>query len=343
MLFVVLCAAGCGGNTEVTTGSTGVPGCTNDGDCNNGDPCTLHICKADGTCTHPPNGTCNTGGSAGNGGAAGTSSGTAGSVGGSGGSAGNTGGMGGTGGGPVTCNDGVCTDVLAGQCFISYTCSAGGLCKGVDKISGEDDGDACTKDICQDDAWTHSPFTAEEISDEDPCTVDSCSSAVGITHEAIQGCACMMTPVYAGMVSGVVSQWGANPQANGKTGYEAGVEICKTIGADHPCEYMEVKAAEAMGALVNVAQGTTAWLHRTTPGPNAEPAGPGGRCNDWTYATNHIADGEYITFDVLGVPTYHIDNDTFYDGIDTTHQIQGDLQCGGEVRNIMCCFPKCIP
>jgi len=73
-----------------------------------------------------------------------------------------------------------------------------------------------------------------------------------------------------------------------------------------------------------------------------EHAGAGGRCNNWTYMTNHISDGEYATFDVVGVPTYHLDNDTFFDGVDTTHTIAGDLQCGGEMRNIMCCFIECM-
>lgn len=162
---------------------------------------------------------------------------------------------------------------------------------------------------------------------------------------------CMGMPVYAGTVAGVISQWGNHPQANGKTGFEAGVEICKTIGADHPCEYQEVKAAEAMGAFDNVAVGTTAWIHRTTPemvNGMMSPPGPGGRCNDWTYATNHISDGEFVTFDLdmatmKTKPAYHLDNDTFYDGVDTTHTITGDLQCGGTTRNILCCFPVCVP
>lgn len=151
---------------------------------------------------------------------------------------------------------------------------------------------------------------------------------------------------YAGLVADVGPAWGMHPQANGKTGYEAGVEICKTIAADHPCEYQEILAAEAAGELAGIAQGTTAWIHRTTDtmvGGNPSPPGAGGRCNNWTYVTNHISDGEYITFDMVGTPSYHLDNDTFYDGMDTTHTITGDLQCGGMSRAILCCFPTCIP
>lgn len=151
---------------------------------------------------------------------------------------------------------------------------------------------------------------------------------------------------FAGLVSGVPSAWGTDPNANGKTGYEAGIEICKTIGADHPCEYQEVLAAEKVGELAAIPQGTTAWIHRTTDamvGGVNSPPGAGGRCNNWVYTTNHISDGEYATFDQVGVPSYHLDNDTFYDGTDTTHTITGDLQCGGTMRAILCCFPACVP
>jgi hypothetical protein len=151
---------------------------------------------------------------------------------------------------------------------------------------------------------------------------------------------------FAGLVADVGSAWGDHPGSNGKTGYEAGVEICKTIGADHPCDYEEVLDAEAAGELAAIPQGTTAWIHRTTDamvGGVASPAGAGGRCNNWVYKTNHISDGEYATFNMVGIPTYVLDNDTFYDGVDTTHTITGDLQCGGVNRSLFCCFPLCTP
>lgn len=157
---------------------------------------------------------------------------------------------------------------------------------------------------------------------------------------------CAGQQIFAGLVANVGSAWGTDPNANGKTGYEAGVEICKTIAADHPCEYQEVLAAEAAGELAAIPQGTNAWIHRTTDatvGGVLSPPGAGGRCNNWVYTTNHISDGEYTTFDAAGVPTYHLDNDTFYDGVDTTHTIAGDLQCGGIMRAILCCYPACVP
>ena len=55
------------------------------------------------------------------------------------------------------------------------------------------------------------------------------------------------------------------------------------------------------------------------------------------FVGNHLADGEYITFDAAGVPTYHFDNDTFYDSVATEHVTPGDLDCGGQTRAILCC------
>lgn len=168
----------------------------------------------------------------------------------------------------------------------------------------------------------------------------------GTTTSTSDTCAGVVT--YAGLIPMVGSAWGSHPQANGKTGYDAGIEICKTIGADHPCTYEEMRKAEMENEFVNaaIAVGTTGWVHRTTPetvNGNVSQPGAGGRCNNWIYTTNHISDGEYVTFDMVGIPTYHLDNDTFFDGVDTTHTIAGDLQCGGETRAIFCCYPACVP
>lgn len=44
-----------------------------------------------------------------------------------------------------------------------------------------------------------------------------------------------------------------------------------------------------------------------------------------------------MTFEVSGVPTYELDADTFFDGIDTSHAAPGALPCGGITRSILCC------
>lgn len=172
------------------------------------------------------------------------------------------------------------------------------------------------------------------------------TGGTGGTGGGTGGDPCEGHVTYAGLVGNVPAAWGQHPDANSKTGFEAGIAICATLGADHPCTYEEMRLAETAGELANIAQGTAAWIHRTMPemvGGTPSAAGPGGRCNDWVYTTNHISDGEYATFDMVGIPSYHLDNDTFYDGVDTTHTIANDLQCGGQMRAILCCFPTCSP
>lgn len=149
---------------------------------------------------------------------------------------------------------------------------------------------------------------------------------------------------YAGMFPGAGSVWANLPGAGGLTGLEAGNAQCVAlgVGADHVCDYTEVLAAQMNGELATIPAATTAWVQRTTPamvmGMVSQP-GPGGNCNNWTYATNHIGDGEYLTFDVAGVPTYHLDNDTIFDPAQPgVHTIPGDLECGGATRSILCCY-----
>lgn len=116
--------------------------------------------------------------------------------------------------------------------------------------------------------------------------------------------------------------------------------MCQLFGADTFCDYEQLLLAESKGEFSQIPEGTTAWVHRTTTalvdGVSSLP-GTGGRCVDWTYDSNHVADGEYVVFGAGGVPTYHLDSDTFYDGVDLSHTASGDLDCGGEVRALLCC------
>lgn len=150
---------------------------------------------------------------------------------------------------------------------------------------------------------------------------------------------------YAGKFDGAPSVWANLPGAGGLTSLDAGNNQCKAlnIGADHVCDYEEVLKAQTNGELAAIPQGTTAWVQRTTTAMvngQASIAQPGGRCNNWTYATNHISDGEYVTFDQAGVPTFHLDNNTTYDP-NNPQVIVGDLQCGGTIRSILCCYTAC--
>jgi hypothetical protein len=77
--------------------------------------------------------------------------------------------------------------------------------------------------------------------------------------------------------------------------------MCQAIGGDHACDWEEVTCAQANGELGNLlslmpSSAPTFWINRTTPvtvDGREYPAGKGGRCNDWTYPTNHISDGEF--------------------------------------------------
>lgn len=152
---------------------------------------------------------------------------------------------------------------------------------------------------------------------------------------------------FAGFVEAVPSVWGSLPGANGKSGYEAGIELCAALGADHPCTYEEVRKAEMAGELSTVAAGTTAWVHRTTPemvNGNVSLPGAGGRCNDWTYGTNHLSDGEFVHFDTVGVAAYSLDNDTVFSGVAADGHADPALNpCGNITRSMMCCYPACVP
>jgi len=204
---------------------------------------------------------------------------------------------------------------------------------------------------------------------------------------------CMGTKVFAAVVSnaanpatmgsGIAPKWAYN----GLEGLQAGTVMCQAVGADHVCNYDEVVKAEANGELSALPDGLTYWLHRTTAvvnpvlnkacavdndctGANTLPycdpvkkmcaykAGAGGRCNDWTYPTGHISDGEWFATKnnnagknsggvMTGNLVYHFDGDTFYDGVSQSHLCKSETTlgcsgaCAGANRAILCCFPVC--
>ena len=170
---------------------------------------------------------------------------------------------------------------------------------------------------------------------------DSMTATSSGTGGAGGSCAGQLS--YAGPAPAVGAVWAAG----GLTGLPAGNYMCQNamLDADHVCDYEEVLAAQKAGELANITAGTTAWVQRTTPAlvnGVMSPPGPGGRCNDWKYNTNHISDGEYVTFDMVGQPTFHLDNDTVFDGLNPgVHVIPGDLECNGATRAILCCFAAC--
>jgi hypothetical protein len=168
------------------------------------------------------------------------------------------------------------------------------------------------------------------------------TTASGSTGSTGAGGACAGHVFYAGMVPNVSSVW----VSGGLTSFAAGDDMCQkaNLGADHVCDYEEVLKAYTANELTTIAAGTTVWVQRTTSamiGGVPSAPGPGGRCNDWKYNTNHIADGEYATFTTMGTPTYHLDSDTIFDNMPGLHNDPTDMPCNGVTRAIMCCYAKC--
>ncbi len=86
------------------------------------------------------------------------------------------------------------------------------------------------------------------------------------------------------------------------------------------------------------------------PSGISSPPGPGGRCNDWTYPTGHIADGEYVDLSITGSVTaaqYHFDQETNFsgsvvDGYAGSVSMDGG-PCNSSARcDILCCYEECI-
>jgi cysteine-rich repeat protein len=270
-------------------------------------------------------------------------------------------------------------DCCLNDCTINTAMSGcNALCGNGDKDPGEqcdDGGDSamcdvdCTYVECGDgyvNAAAGETCEESELQGCDNCGVPTTSSGMG-------GDPCAGQQVYAGVVTnsmtptndangaGILSVW----SYGGQLGVQAGNDMCQIIGADHVCSYAEVLAAEAKSELSSLPDGMGFWLHRVTESvpkvldPNQmTPPGPGARCNDWTYPTDHIADGEYGKVgsypddngtaggSVIGGVTYYFDDDSRYNGLDYAGSGPGaGGVCGannsGMRRALLCCFPVC--
>lgn len=144
--------------------------------------------------------------------------------------------------------------------------------------------------------------------------------------------------LYAGKVDGIGVPW----VYQGQMGLAGGNAACASIGADHVCEYAEVRMAEDAGELDGLIN-TSAWIHRETiesiDGVPSAP-GPGGRCVDWSDGTGMFADGEWVDFGVADI-VYHLDPDTFYDGLDSSHTDPVERPCAMVLRAVLCCNAGC--
>ena len=228
-----------------------------------------------------------------------------------------------------------------GSSFLPCECTGG---TGQPEASGSgSEGGAGSGDAADTTAGLPGPAVCgdgvEEDGECDPGDPTFCPEDCGPVAGS-SGDPCDAAPTLFGSVPGVGSRW----EHMGFVGFAAGDAMCQAMGADHVCDYEEVLDAEMKGELAGFAVGTTAWLHRTTMADTSlgtpSAAGLGGRCVDWTYTTNHLADGEYLEFTAGGL-VYHIDDDTFYDGTATEHAQTDQLQCGNQARSVLCCHPVC--
>lgn len=243
-------------------------------------------------------------------------------------------------------SDGVQVCTLDGASF--GPCACGDPTGGEDATAGETEIDSASGDGTTGDSTcgngVEDPGECPMVCPQDCAGVDDTGSESGTTGDA----GCSDDPVFVVSVPLQPSRW----ESGALIGFAAGQDLCRQaaagVGAPEPmqvtvCDYEQVLDAEAAGELAPLA-GTSAWIHRTTVaqvgGVNSSP-GTGGRCVDWTYQTNHISDGEYVDIAAGGVATYMLDNDTFYDGIDGTHTQPGALECGTQMRAILCCNPLC--
>jgi len=150
--------------------------------------------------------------------------------------------------------------------------------------------------------------------------------------------ACASKAVFASVGMQMGSLWSYKAMV----GLAAGNLMCQDMGADHVCDYDDLVAAAAKGELSSLTATDTAWLQRTdavTVNNVTYQPGPGARCSDWNYATDHINDGEFVSFENGGnTPNYHFD--------DNPNQVQPlpkTIPCGHNqlLRDVLCCYAKC--
>lgn len=241
-----------------------------------------------------------------------------------------------------TC-DGDCTDVECGDGYIN---SAVECCdkNEVKQCTEEEFANNCICDMS-------GPGPTVSSSSTMPCDENDVTTYAGYVDNSSD-------PTTHMGGNGVLPVW----SYNGFLGIQAGNEMCAAIGADHVCSYEEVLLAQSKGEFssdagdLNYLADSDYWVHRinATVDINGEmsPPGAGARCNDWTYPTAHIADGEYVNVSNNGTAIedfeFALDPKSCYTG-DPGDDCQGDTagppnsagSCGSTMRYIMCCYPGC--
>ncbi len=195
------------------------------------------------------------------------------------------------------------------------------------------------------------------------CGVAACADAG--TGDAGDAGSCTNVVTFAGKAVGTdfdggasAMDWGSDWTYKALNGLPAGNQACQDMGADHVCDYDDVVLAASKGELSTLATTDTAWLYRvnavtiSSTSPDIEvlgsPAtmgttyqvGLASRCANWTYQTDHLNDGEFVSFqNGVNSPQFHLDDNP--GAIQATPK---DIPCGHNLmpRAVLCCFPKCL-
>jgi hypothetical protein len=200
------------------------------------------------------------------------------------------------------------------------------------------------------------------------CGSAVCNDAGGTTGTGTGGSnACAGKTTFAGKAP---TQLGSSWTYKADTGTAAGNQACVDMGADHVCDYDDLVFAASKGELTSLTATDNAWLlryHSVTVAAGATnievlgtaaaagttlKVGPASRCADWTYSTDHLNDGEYVSFENGGnKPMFHLDDNPCViqtAAADPAAAAKGltakDIPCGHNTmpRDVLCCYPKCM-
>ena len=261
--------------------------------------------------------------------------------------------------------DGCTSTCQTASCNLNGMLDPGEECDDGNMINDDGCTNACTEPRCGDGIVQ----AGEDCDDGNTEFGDNCpNDCMNPSTSSGGGDDCTGQAIYSGIVTndqnpaqpgaGIPSVWAYG----GQLGITAGNDMCKYIGADHICSYAEVVAADAAGELAGLPADQSFWVHRVTETVQVNgimsPPGAGGRCNDWTYPTGHIADAEFGVLgattnppggQLIGSVTYVFDQDTVYDasapGVHAGSGVFDGGPCSadfnGPKRAILCCFPVC--